>query len=79
MGRATRMAGQRAARRAGVRVERRGVGPFAVSVGVGLVLNFLVPRPEAVVPQAWALLSIFLSTIASSCSPLPVGRGPSSV
>lgn len=48
--------------------------PFAVSVGVGLVLNFLVPRPEAVVPQAWALLSIFLSTISGLVlSPLPVG------
>jgi len=48
--------------------------PFAVSVSVGLVLNFLVPRPEAVVPQAWALLSIFLSTISGLVlSPLPVG------
>ena len=48
--------------------------PLAASVGVGLVVNFIVPRPEAVVPQAWALLSIFLSTICGLVlGPLPVG------
>lgn len=48
--------------------------PLAASVAVGLAINFVVPRPEAVVPQAWALLAIFLSTISGLVlSPLPVG------
>ena len=53
--------------------------PFAVSVGVGLVLNFLVPRPEAVVPQAWALLSIFLSTTTGRAPRCQSGVGLHSV
>lgn len=48
--------------------------PLAFSIGVGLVLRFLVPRPVDVSPQGWQLLSIFLSTIAGLVlSPLPVG------
>lgn len=48
--------------------------PLAMSVAVGMIVNFVVPRPEAVVPQAWALLSIFLSTITGLVlGPLPVG------
>ncbi|CAL9101543.1 unnamed protein product [Musa textilis] len=48
--------------------------PFAISVAIGLAVRFLVPRPVEVTPQAWQLLSIFLSTIAGLVlSPLPVG------
>lgn len=48
--------------------------PLAMSIAVGMIVNFIVPRPEAVVPQAWALLSIFLSTITGLVlGPLPVG------
>ncbi|PRQ24352.1 putative sodium/sulfate symporter [Rosa chinensis] len=48
--------------------------PFIVSIAVGLVVRFLVPKPVEVTPQAWQLLSIFLSTIAGLVlSPLPVG------
>ena len=48
--------------------------PLAASLAVGLLVNFVVPRPDAVLPQAWALLAIFLSTISGLVlSPLPVG------
>lgn len=48
--------------------------PFVLSVGVGLALRYLVPKPEAVTTQAWQLLAIFLSTITGLVvSPLPVG------
>ncbi|XP_002988946.2 dicarboxylate transporter 2.1, chloroplastic [Selaginella moellendorffii] len=48
--------------------------PLAISVSVGLILRFLVPKPAAVSAQAWQLLSIFLSTITGLVlSPLPVG------
>ena len=46
----------------------------AMSVGFGLFVCFVVPRPDGVVPQAWNLLSIFLATVAGLVlSPLPVG------
>lgn len=48
--------------------------PFLLSVGVGLVLRYLVPVPDGVTPQSWQLLAIFLSTIVGLVlSPLPVG------
>lgn len=48
--------------------------PFVISVCIGLIVRFLVPKPVEVTPQAWQLLSIFLSTIAGLVlSPLPVG------
>eukprot|EP00897_Mesotaenium_endlicherianum_P008240 jgi/Mesen1/7444/ME000389S06784 len=48
--------------------------PFVLSVGIGLVLRFLVPVPAGVTKQAWHLLAIFLSTITGLVlSPLPVG------
>ncbi|KAL5714842.1 cytochrome P450-dit2 [Ranunculus cassubicifolius] len=48
--------------------------PFAISVGIGLIVRFLIPKPVEVTMQAWQLLSIFLSTIAGLVlSPLPVG------
>ncbi|KAJ6315065.1 hypothetical protein OIU78_018535 [Salix suchowensis] len=38
-----------------------------------LIIRFAVPRPIGITPQAWQLLSIFLSTIAGLIlSPLPV-------
>jgi len=50
------------------------VAPLVASLAVGAIVNYLIPRPSAVVPQAWALLSIFLSTISGLVlSPLPVG------
>ena len=46
----------------------------AMSIGFGLFVCFVVPRPDGVVPQAWNLLSIFLATVAGLVlSPLPVG------
>ncbi|MCD7449645.1 cytochrome P450-dit2 [Datura stramonium] len=48
--------------------------PLIISVSVGLLVRFFVPRPPEVSPQAWQLLAIFLSTIAGLVlSPLPVG------
>ncbi|KAH7679682.1 Solute carrier family 13 protein [Dioscorea alata] len=48
--------------------------PLAISIAIGLAVRFLVPRPAEVSPQAWQLLSIFLSTIAGLVlGPLPVG------
>ncbi|KAK6916150.1 Solute carrier family 13 [Dillenia turbinata] len=48
--------------------------PFLISISIGLIVRFLVPKPPEVTLQAWQLLSIFLSTIAGLVlSPLPVG------
>ncbi|PQM39805.1 dicarboxylate transporter 2.1 chloroplastic [Prunus yedoensis var. nudiflora] len=48
--------------------------PLIISIAIGLVVRFLVPKPVEVSPQAWQLLAIFLSTIAGLVlSPLPVG------
>lgn len=48
--------------------------PFVISISIGLIVRYFVPRPPEVTPQAWQLLSIFLSTIAGLVlSPLPVG------
>ncbi|KAK6945771.1 Solute carrier family 13 [Dillenia turbinata] len=48
--------------------------PFIISISIGLIVRFLVPKPPQVTLQAWQLLSIFLSTIAGLVlSPLPVG------
>lgn len=48
--------------------------PLLISVSIGLIVRFAVPKPIEVTPQAWQLLSIFLSTIAGLVlSPLPVG------
>nr|GMD08830.1 dicarboxylate transporter 2.1, chloroplastic-like [Ipomoea batatas] len=48
--------------------------PFVISVSVGLLVLFVVPKPAEVSAQAWQLLAIFLSTIAGLVlSPLPVG------
>jgi len=48
--------------------------PLLISLAAGLAVRFLVPRPAEVTPEAWQLLSIFLSTIAGLVlGPLPVG------
>ncbi|NP_001413407.1 dicarboxylate transporter 2, chloroplastic [Spinacia oleracea] len=48
--------------------------PLILSVSVGLLLRFAVPKPAELTPQAWQLLAIFLSTVAGLVlSPLPVG------
>ena len=50
------------------------VVPFVISVGLGLIINFLVPRPDGITKEAWQLLSIFVSTVAGLViGPLPVG------
>ena len=35
----------------------------AAAIAVGLVIKFAVPCPEALTPQAWSLLAIFVTTI----------------
>nr|XP_023911378.1 dicarboxylate transporter 2.1, chloroplastic-like [Quercus suber]POF11722.1 dicarboxylate transporter 2.1, chloroplastic [Quercus suber] len=48
--------------------------PLFLSISIGLIVRFLIPKPPEVTPQAWQLLSIFVSTIAGLVlSPLPVG------
>ncbi|XP_031497046.1 dicarboxylate transporter 2.1, chloroplastic [Nymphaea colorata] len=48
--------------------------PFVISVAIGLLVRFAVPKPVEVSAQAWQLLAIFLSTIAGLVlGPLPVG------
>ncbi|XAR49472.1 hypothetical protein NMG60_11032691 [Bertholletia excelsa] len=48
--------------------------PLIISVSVGLIVRFLIPKPIEVTAQAWQLLAIFLSTIAGLVlNPLPVG------
>jgi Sodium:sulfate symporter transmembrane region len=48
--------------------------PLVISVGIGLAVRFLLPKPVGVSKQAWQLLAIFMSTIAGLVlSPLPVG------
>ncbi|KAL7125162.1 hypothetical protein ABFS83_14G097700 [Erythranthe nasuta] len=48
--------------------------PLISSLAIGAAVFFLIPRPPEITPQAWQLLSIFLSTIAGLVlSPLPVG------
>lgn len=48
--------------------------PLAISIAVGLAICFIIPRPAEITPQAWQLLSIFLSTITGLVlSPLPIG------
>lgn len=37
--------------------------PMLMSIAVGLVVHFIIPCPVGVLPQAWTLLAIFLSTI----------------
>ncbi|KAG8373408.1 hypothetical protein BUALT_Bualt11G0021200 [Buddleja alternifolia] len=48
--------------------------PLLISVTVGLILRFAVPKPQSLTPKAWSLLAIFITTIAGLIlGPLPVG------
>ncbi|XP_031262134.1 dicarboxylate transporter 2.1, chloroplastic-like [Pistacia vera] len=48
--------------------------PLIISISIGLIVRFVIPKPVEVSPQGWQLLSIFVSTIAGLVlSPLPVG------
>lgn len=48
--------------------------PLVISVAIGLILRFAIPKPPELTVKAWQLLAIFLSTIAGLVlSPLPVG------
>ncbi|GMH16395.1 hypothetical protein Nepgr_018236 [Nepenthes gracilis] len=48
--------------------------PLIISVSIGLIIRFAIPKPVEVSTQAWQLLAIFFSTIAGLVlSPLPVG------
>ncbi|XP_044489914.1 dicarboxylate transporter 2.1, chloroplastic-like [Mangifera indica] len=48
--------------------------PLIISISIGLIVRFVVPKPVEVSHQGWQLLSIFVSTIAGLVlSPLPVG------
>ncbi|KAF8117834.1 hypothetical protein N665_0008s0175 [Sinapis alba] len=48
--------------------------PLAVSVSIGLIVRFLIRRPEQVTSQGWQLLSVFLFTVSGLVlGPLPVG------
>ncbi|CAN8254921.1 unnamed protein product [Cochlearia groenlandica] len=48
--------------------------PLTVSVAIGLVVRFLIPKPDQVTSQGWQLLSLFLFTISGLVlGPLPVG------
>ncbi|PIN08795.1 hypothetical protein CDL12_18628 [Handroanthus impetiginosus] len=48
--------------------------PLLVSVALGLIFRFAVPKPHPLTPTAWSLLAIFITTVAGLIlSPLPVG------
>ncbi|GFY90083.1 dicarboxylate transport 2.1 [Actinidia rufa] len=48
--------------------------PFVITVSIGLIVRFFVPKPPEVSAQSWQLLAIFLSTVAGLVlNPLPGG------
>ncbi|KAA8530806.1 hypothetical protein F0562_005570 [Nyssa sinensis] len=48
--------------------------PLLISVAIGLIVRFAIPKPAPLSKQAWQLLAIFLTTIAGLVlSPLPIG------
>ncbi|XP_071701808.1 dicarboxylate transporter 2.1, chloroplastic-like [Rutidosis leptorrhynchoides] len=48
--------------------------PLAISLTVGLIVCFAIPKPNEVSKQAWRLFAIFLTTISGLIlGPLPVG------
>ncbi|CAK9163288.1 unnamed protein product [Ilex paraguariensis] len=48
--------------------------PLAISISVGLIFRFAVPKPHQVSNKAWQLLSIFLTTLTGLIlAPLPIG------
>ncbi|KAF4368353.1 dicarboxylate transporter 2.1, chloroplastic [Cannabis sativa] len=57
-----------------VPVQGAKIVPLILSVAIGVVVRFFIPKPVEVTPQAWQLLAIFLSTVAGLVlNPLPVG------
>ena len=48
--------------------------PMALAIGVGLLINYVVPCPADITPAAWKMFSVFSTTIAGLVlEPLPVG------
>lgn len=48
------------------------LGPMAISVGVGLLIRFLIPIPAGVSPQGWSILALFVATVCGIVTqPLP--------
>ncbi len=48
--------------------------PTAISVGIALLIWFVIPVPEKVTPEAWHLLALFTGTIAAIIGKaLPIG------
>ncbi|KAJ9564653.1 hypothetical protein OSB04_000619 [Centaurea solstitialis] len=48
--------------------------PLAISISVGIIVSFAVPKPSQLSTKAWHLFAIFLTTIAGLIlGPLPVG------
>lgn len=48
--------------------------PLGISLAIGLLVAFAIPKPHEVSEQAWRLFAIFLTTIAGLVlGPLPVG------
>ncbi|KAL3524842.1 hypothetical protein ACH5RR_013214 [Cinchona calisaya] len=48
--------------------------PFIISITIGLIFNFAIPKPRQLSRKSWQLLSVFLTTISGLIlSPLPVG------
>ncbi|MCD9644799.1 cytochrome P450-dit2 [Datura stramonium] len=48
--------------------------PLAISISIGLIFRFAVPKPDQLSTKAWQLLAIFLTTISGLIlGPLPVG------
>ncbi|HWR79875.1 MAG TPA: DASS family sodium-coupled anion symporter [Pseudomonas sp.] len=48
--------------------------PTAISVGLALLIWFVIPVPEKVTPEAWHLLALFVGTIAAIIGKaLPIG------
>lgn len=47
-------------------------GPLGISVGVGLLLRFVIPIPAGLTPQAWSTLALFVATVCGIVTgPLP--------
>nr|GEW97969.1 dicarboxylate transporter 2.1, chloroplastic-like [Tanacetum cinerariifolium] len=56
------------------RLQGAKIVPLVLSISTGLIINFVIPKPDELTDQAWQLLSIFVSTISGLVlSPLPVG------
>ncbi|XP_031107222.1 dicarboxylate transporter 2.1, chloroplastic-like [Ipomoea triloba] len=48
--------------------------PLAISISIGLIFRFAIPKPHSVPTKGWQLLALFLTTISGLIlTPLPVG------